>query len=181
MISVARYDSRCQSVKLFKNASRITMALLFLAFAQTAFAEAKSIEPPGYVHIQRDDYINYLGSRCRTLHDELNQQNYNQRYTEARMLRIRDLRREYDEYCQEELRDARSQSSKAQQNKRQERLDYQKQSKADQVRQQQDEERKRQLCSESRRIILAKKQRTDLNSGELQELARFEESFRTRC
>jgi hypothetical protein len=181
MISVACYGSMCQSVKLFKNASRIGMALLFLGFVQTVFAEAKSTEPPGYVRIQRDDYINYLGSRCRTLHDELNQQNYNHRYTEARMLRMRDLRREYDEYCQEEVRDARSQSSKAQQNMRQERMDYQKQTKADQARQQQDAEQKRKQCTESRRIILAKKQRTDLNSGELQELARFEENFRIRC
>jgi multidrug efflux pump subunit AcrA (membrane-fusion protein) len=134
---------------------------------------------------QQDDYVRYLGARCSGLHDLLNPGPYNQgnyqRQTEAQALRMRDARREYNEYCQEEVSIAREKASKVNQAQRQDRLDTARQEKEQSAAQQRDEERKRQQCTESRRIIATKKQRTDLNPGEIQELARFEENFRSRC
>ena len=38
-----------------------------------------------------------------------------------------------------------------------------------------------QQCAESRRILLAKRARTDLSQGEKDDLARFETNYRARC
>ena len=158
----------------------ITAALLPSA---AAWGQNSQLGVYGDNRARQDDFVRYLGSRCSSLYSLLNPGPYNQqnRYSEAQALRMRDARREYNEYCQEEVSAAHEKASKLNQAQRKDRMDSARQEKDQAFAQQQQDDRKRQQCGESRLILAAKKQRTDLNAGELQELARFEENFRQRC
>jgi flagellar biosynthesis GTPase FlhF len=153
--------------------------------ATVVFAQNNPAGSYGDNRVRQDDFVRYLGARCSGLYHLLNpgpyNQSGNQRQTEAQALRMRDARREYNEYCQDEVSMAREKANDSNQAQRQNRLQSERQQKEQTVAQQREDDRKRQQCTESRRLIATKKQRTDLNPGELQELARFEENFRQRC
>jgi len=66
----------------------------------------------------------------------------------------------------------------------QERGDQYQAKRADQQAERQAKERtalQQQQCGESKRILITKRARTDLNEGEKAELQRFEQNYRERC
>lgn len=120
-----------------------------------------------------DSFVQYMNSRCAGLNDAL-------RTASARGItyeKISDMRRDYMKNCQEEESEARERLSSANTEKRQQKLDDKRNEKLDQDR----ASLKAQQCGESKRILVTKKARTDLNEGEKAELRRFEENYRTRC
>lgn len=120
-----------------------------------------------------DSFVQYMNPRCAGLNDAL-------RTASARGIpyeKISDMRREYTKNCQEEEGEARERLSNANTEKRQQKLDDKRNEKLDQER----ASLKAQQCGESKRILVTKKARTDLNEGEKAELRRFEENYRTRC
>ena len=118
-------------------------------------------------------YVQYMSARCAGMNDAL-------RTASSRGIsyeKINAMRRDYSKSCQEDESDAREQMSKAYGEKRQEKLDAKKSEKLS-------EERaalKIQQCGESKRILVTKKARGDLNDGEKAELQRFEDNYRARC
>lgn len=117
--------------------------------------------------------IKYLSARCSSLHDAL-------RTAPARGLKpetIETMRREYENACRDEEMEAR------------EKLHNDKFSKVKQRKEEEIENRKAQertalqvqQCGESKRILNAKRARTDLTEGEKADLQRFEENFKSRC
>lgn len=123
------------------------------------------------------EWWQYLSGRCATLHDGL-------RTARSRGLKyetIQEMRRNYETQCGEEERDARRQLSR---NKREQRKQKQEEAKSQALAQEQamDQVRLReQQCGEARRILASKRRRTDLTEGELADLQRFEDNYRSRC
>ena len=115
----------------------------------------------------------YLSPRCASLSDAI-------RSATARGLRhdtIKQMHNEYYNQCSEEENQANVRLY-------QERNDKRRQVTIDKANANLDKERAiqhQQQCAESRRILLTKGARTDLNDGEKNELRRFEDNFRNRC
>lgn len=118
-------------------------------------------------------YLQYMSARCASLHDAL-------RTASARGLKyetMNTMRRDYQAECGENEREARSQYDRDQGMDRQQK-NAERQS---QLVAQTQARLHEQQCEESKRILLAKRNRPDLNEGERAELKRFEENYRTRC
>jgi hypothetical protein len=118
-------------------------------------------------------YLQYMSPRCASLNDAL-------RTASARGLKyetMNTMRRDYQAECGENERDAQSQYSRNQGMERQQKnAERQSQLVAqNQARLHEDQ------CEESKRILLTKRNRPDLNEGERAELKRFEENYRARC
>jgi hypothetical protein len=94
---------------------------------------------------------------------------------------IAGMQREYRRDCSDEETEASSRYYKEQrESRRQRRDDERQQQEALQAGQEQDA-RRAQQCAESRRILAAKKARTDLTPGERNDLRRFEDNITARC
>lgn len=120
-----------------------------------------------------EPFVQYMGPMCAGLSDNI-------RTAASRGIsyeRINDMRREYNNKCQEEEQDARERVYKAKGEKRLEKLEAMKSEKLDQDR----ANIKAQQCGESKRILTNKKARTDLTDGEKMDLQRFEDNYRARC
>ncbi|WP_152682732.1 hypothetical protein [Caenimonas sp. SL110] len=119
------------------------------------------------------DHITYMSPRCSGLHDAL-------RTAAARGLAsstVSEMRRNYQRECAENEAEARTRYASERGEKRQ-------LAKVEQASQQRAHERTKlqeQQCGESKRILVTKKARTDLNDGEKAELQRFETNYRARC
>ena len=117
--------------------------------------------------------LKYMSPRCSALNDAL-------RTASARGLSsstIGTMRKDYGRECSEDEGEARSRLSE-------EMRDKSKQKREAQMAEAQDRDRaalRREQCGESKRILVTKRARTDLNDGEKAELKRFEENFRSRC
>ena len=119
------------------------------------------------------EYITYMSARCSGLHDAL-------RTAPARGLDYKtqsEMRRNYQRECAEDESEARNRWSKERGEKRQIAR-----SEADAARREQERSKLLQdQCGESKRILVMKRQRTDLTEGERAELARFEANYKARC
>lgn len=132
-----------------------------------------SSEPKAAKIEQAPDTLKYLSPRCASLNDAI-------RTAPARGLKydtISQMKNEYEQQCSDSESEARTRMSREQrENKRQ----LSEASKVDQL----DKERaaiRDQQCGESKRILFAKRARTDLTAGEKADLQRFEENYRSRC
>lgn len=117
--------------------------------------------------------LKYMSPRCSALNDAL-------RTASARGLdstTINTMRKDYGRECSEDEGEARSRLSE-------EMRDKSKQKREAQMTEAQLRDRaalRQEQCGESKRILVTKRARTDLNDGEKAELKRFEENFRSRC
>ncbi len=132
-----------------------------------------SYEPKAAKMEQAPDTLKYLSPRCASLNDAI-------RTAPARGLKhdvIGEMNKEYRQQCSEDESEARSKMS------RERREDKQLRAEANQA-EQQDRERsaiQAQQCGESKRILFAKRARTDLTAGEKSNLQLFEDNYRSRC
>jgi hypothetical protein len=118
-------------------------------------------------------YLTYMSTRCSGLHDAL-------RTSATRGLTsptVSEMRKNYQLECAENESEARSRYSRDNGEKRQVALTEQDAARRAQERTKQQEEQ----CGESKRILVTKKARADLNDGEKAELQRFEAGYRARC
>ncbi len=129
---------------------------------------------------RREEYLNYISSRCRSLH-ELSNQRYKSNTSTYEAKRIQEARRSFEDTCQEEVSAAQEKAYKNNRSKRDEKHKTEREEQEKTASQERDDGKKRQQCLESRRIIAKKRERTDLTPGELQDLARFEENVQSRC
>lgn len=119
------------------------------------------------------EYITYMSPRCSALHDAL-------RTAPARGLDSRtqgEMRRNYQRECAEDESEARAKWSRERGEKRQ----MARSEEESQRRAQERTKLQQQQCDESKRILVTKRQRTDLTDGEKAELQRFEANYRARC
>jgi hypothetical protein len=127
--------------------------------------------PPGIG--EAPEYITYMSPRCSALNDAL-------RTAPARGLDSRtqsEMRRNYQRECAEDEADARSRWAHERGEKKQ-----MARSEAESARRAQERTKLQQeQCAESRRILVTKRQRTDLTEGERTELQRFEANYKARC
>jgi hypothetical protein len=119
------------------------------------------------------EYITYMSPRCSALHDAL-------RTAAARGLDPRtqsEMRRNYQRECAEDESEARNKWS-------QERGEKKQMARREADAAKREQERSKMLqdqCGESKRILITKRQRTDLTEGEKAELVRFEANYKARC
>ena len=130
-------------------------------------------QPPPPSVGEAPDYITYMSTECSGLHDAL-------RTAAARGLTsptIAEMRKNYQRQCSENEAEARSRFSRERGEKRQVARTEQDANHRAQERTKLQE----QQCGESKRILVTKKARTDLNEGEKADLQRFEANYRARC
>jgi hypothetical protein len=130
-------------------------------------------QPPPPSVGEAPDYITYMSTKCSGLHDAL-------RTAAARGLTqptVSEMRKNYQRECAENESEARMRYSREHGEKRQVARTEQDAEKRAQERTKQQE----QQCGESKRILVTKRARTDLNEGEKAELQRFEANYRARC
>ena len=139
-------------------------------------------------------YVQFMSGRCRDLYNALRARTLPSSHEV-----VEGMRREYRRDCEEEEQDARQryydQRNDARRAKYDDRRDARRQAdvqykerRADMLASRQEAEIGRQLtaeqsaqCAESYRILAAKKARTDLSVGELNDLRRFEDNVAARC
>jgi hypothetical protein len=135
--------------------------------------QPRTYTPPPPSVGQAPEYITYMSARCSGLHDAL-------RTAPARGLDHQtqnEMRRNYQRECAEDEAEARNRWYKERGEKKQ-----MARSEADAARREQDRSKLLQdQCGESKRILVTKRQRTDLTEGERAELARFEANYKARC
>ncbi len=122
---------------------------------------------------QAPGHLTYMSARCASLNDAL-------RTASARGLKpetVSTMRRDYQAECSENESEARSQYYRDT-NARRQQKSAERQAQA--VAQNQARLHEQQ-CAESKRILLAKRNRPDLSEGERAELKRFEDNYRARC
>ena len=129
------------------------------------------------VPTEEPEHYQYMSARCRSLDSGI-------RSAYSRGIKpdvVEGMRREYKRDCREQEEDAYSQlSNERREVKNQRREEEQSAQLVDQSQREQ-EQRFAEQCAESRRIIAAKRARTDLSAGERNELSRFEDAFLARC
>ena len=119
------------------------------------------------------EYITYMSPSCSALHDAL-------RTAAARGLDSRtqsEMRRNYQRECAEDEAEARAKWSRERGEKKQLARAEAESAKRAQERTKLQQEQ----CGESKRILVTKRQRTDLTEGEKAELQRFEANYKARC
>lgn len=117
--------------------------------------------------------LKYLSPRCASLNDAI-------RTAPARGLKwdtIADMRREYSRECADSESESRAKLNEDRSAQQKEKLEARNAEKAERDR----ASIQAQQCGESKRILLAKRARTDLTEGEKADLRRFEDNYRTRC
>lgn len=160
--------------------------LAITAFALAAFAaiaqaqvryygptEQRTYTPPPPSIGEAPEYITYMSARCSGLHDAL-------RTAAARGLdhpTQNEMRRNYQRECAEDESEARTKWSRERGEKKQmARTEAESERRAQERTKLQQEQ-----CGESKRILVTKRQRTDLTEGEKAELQRFEANYKARC
>ena len=119
------------------------------------------------------EWITYMSPRCSALHDAM-------RTAAARgpdYATQNEMRRNYHRECGEDEGEARTKWARERGEKRQMARTEEEQQKRAQERTKLQQEQ----CGESKRILVTKRQRTDLNEGEKAELQRFEANYKARC
>lgn len=138
--------------------------------------DRSSYSAPAYV-APPPEYHRYMSARCRNLHDaQRNGASANLAYDVAARMRS-----EYERDCREEESAASMRLYKEQRDARKSREEAQRQAEAVERESEEQAVRRMRQCAESRRILAAKKARTDLTPGEMNDLRRFEETVASRC
>lgn len=136
----------------------------------------RSYNAPAYVS-PPPEYHRYMSARCRNLNDaQRNGSSANIPYDVAARMRS-----EYERDCREEESAASMRLYKEQRDARKSREDAQRQAAAAEQESEEQAVRRMRQCAESHRILAAKKARTDLTQGEMNDLRRFEETVASRC
>jgi hypothetical protein len=118
-------------------------------------------------------YLKYMSPRCASLNDAL-------RTAHARGLKyetINTMGRNYETECGEDEREAKAQYTRDNIAQRQQQYS----DRRSQVAAQNQAQQHSQQCEESKRILIAKRNRPDLSENERAELQRFETNYRARC
>jgi hypothetical protein len=123
------------------------------------------------------DFLDRLSPRCSSLNDAI-------RTGPARGLRsetISDMRQEYQQKCSEEEYEVSTRiRTELSDRKKQEKTQKQ-ESQQLEIRTKERTALEQQQCFESKRIIQAKRARTDLSAGEKGDLQRFADNHQRRC
>lgn len=167
--SQTRYNCRTQNGAAYQSTQPCPPGIVYYGPTSTPQAYVAPIPGTG----QAPSNLKYLSPRCASLNDAI-------RTAPARGLRyetINDMRQEYSRECAESEGDAHSKMSEDRRAQMQERNAARNSEKADRER----ASLREQQCGESKRILVSKRSRTDLNEGEKAELRRFEENYRSRC
>lgn len=155
----------------------VTTAVSAGPVEQRSYRQESSTPQRSRVMRDEPDYMDYMSGRCRTLRTSIRAASANGSKYEV----IAGMQREYRRDCSDEETEASSRYYKEQrESRRQRRDDERQQQEALQAGQEQDA-RRAQQCAESRRILAAKKARTDLTPGERNDLRRFEDNITARC
>ena len=168
-LAQARYSCRTPGGSLYFSDMPCTGQLVF------GGAPTPPSPPPTY-HPgvgQAPGHLQYMSPRCASLNDAL-------RTAPARGLKsdtINTMRRDYQAECGENESEARSHYSRDASGQRQQK-NAERQA---QVVAQNQARLREQQCEESKRILITKRNRPDLNEGERAELKRFEDNYRARC
>jgi len=165
-----RYNCRTQGGVAYQSNSPCPSGVVIYGPA-TSTPQRNETPIPGTA--QAPANLKYLSPRCASLNDAI-------RTAAARGLTyntVNDMRREYSRECSESESDAYSKLAEDRRAAMQERNEARNADKADRER----ASLREQQCGESKRILLAKRARTDLTEGEKAELRRFEENYRSRC
>lgn len=128
----------------------------------------------------RDQHVKYMSSRCRHLYESLMEMR-NSRWASVTWQQKQNADNNYRAECGEEEAVARIRLRKEAWEGSKARFDESRERQQAERNRTQAEAQSRDQCVESRRIILARRARTDMTPGELQDLARFEENVRQRC
>jgi len=144
-----------------------------------SYQSSYSRSSPVAVRVQSEApaHHQYMSARCRSLDDNIRSA-YSRRIAADV---VAGMRREYERDCREQERDAYSQISSERRSRDKERREEEKSAQLVEQVSREQEERFLQQCAESRRILNAKRARTDLTEGERNDLRRFEENFIARC
>jgi len=141
---------------------------LTLAMAGTATAQYRQAYVP-----DAPAHLKYMSPRCSTLNEAL-------RTASARGLHydtVRQIRRDYQAECADDEREAYAKLSQEMRDKSVQKSE----AKAGEVRERERTALQQEQCNESKRILRAKRARTDLTEGEKADLDRFEANFKSRC
>jgi hypothetical protein len=117
--------------------------------------------------------LKYMSPRCSALNDAL-------RTATARGLNydtISKMRKDYQSECGEDEREASGRLAE----EMRDRSMQKRQDKLSDDRERQRTAMQQEQCGESRRILIAKRARTDLTEGQKDDLQRFEANYRARC
>lgn len=139
------------------------------AFAQRYYSSGSNYQRPP----DPPEHYAFLSGDCRSLNDAI-------RTAPGRGLShesVNNLRREWNQRCEEDDRDARRRLYEQQRDGRKARADE----KRVETAALQQNAAKKQQCDEMLRILGAKRKRTDLSDGEKADLQRFESNYRERC
>lgn len=144
-----------------------------------SYSSSYSGSSPVAVRVQPEapSHHQYMTARCRSLDDNIRSA-YSRRIAADV---VAGMRREYERDCREQESDAYSQISSERRSRDKERREEEKSAQLVEQVSREQEERFLQQCAESRRILNAKRARTDLTEGERNDLRRFEENFIARC
>lgn len=122
-------------------------------------------------------HLQYLGAKCRSLHDGL-------RTAQTRGIgrdTYRAMLQDYRDNCTEEENQAFRRAQQDRSGQRKQQMEVARDARVENERDAQRSALHAQQCRESRRIIDTKRARTDLTPGEISDLNRFEDNFRSRC
>ena len=124
---------------------------------------------------EEPEHFRYLNERCRSLYQAMRSgRNMAADVQEG-------MRREYRRDCDQAESDASSRLHRERREARKQAQDEEKQGQAARQAAQEQAARNSAQCAESRRIIEAKRKRTDLTDGERADLRRFEDNVAVRC
>jgi hypothetical protein len=119
------------------------------------------------------EYLKYMSPKCSSMHDAI-------RTSAVRGVKYEvtaETSKNYQRECSEDEQQARSRYSQDRGDKQKVKQDI----KREQELNVSNTKINEQQCGESKRILYAKRARTDLNDGEKNDLKRFEENYKARC
>lgn len=123
------------------------------------------------------EHHRYMSGRCRALDDAMRTAYQNGTPADV----VAGMRREYQRDCRDEESEASVRLSRERREAQRQRRDGEREAQVAQQAAQEVDARRMQQCTESRRILAAKKARTDLTPGEINDLRRFEDNIAARC
>lgn len=119
------------------------------------------------------EYLKYMSPTCSSMHDAIRTSNARGVKAEA----AEDARRNYSIECAAN----ESEASRRLSTERRDKIQAGQEAQRAEESNQRDAAVKAQQCGESKRILVAKRARTDLTEGEKGDLKRFEDTYKARC
>ena len=129
---------------------------------------------PGRVRVKDEPaHWAYLNAECRTLLEAVHRPPAGRYYVQSQ----RDVRKEYQQRCQENETEAYARAREQRQADRQQREAI----RGAETAQVQRSAAKKQQCEEMQRVLVAKRKRDDLTLGQKDDLQLFQQNYRERC